>query len=193
MEFIRTQQLDVPLKEALAHLRRVLKAQGFGRTAEIHTVAPAESEGGGDGTHTLVTGFSSDLARRALAVAPEAALLLTATFLVRQSGDGSLVSVLDPEVLSLVPEQQELQSVVSDVRARIQRVLDGIKDPPPAGAPTASADQVEQRLYEVMLEAIDAVSREDLPQGAERIFTLAKAYTAVASLSRTEEIELHLA
>ncbi|MBS0264500.1 MAG: hypothetical protein JSS02_21375 [Planctomycetes bacterium] len=78
------------------------------------------------------------------------------------------------------------------MRARVQKVLDEIKYPQPPETSTASADQVEQRLYGLILEAIEAVSEEDLAQSSERIFTLAKAYTAVASLTRTEEIELHL-
>ncbi|MBS0264501.1 MAG: hypothetical protein JSS02_21380 [Planctomycetes bacterium] len=103
MEFIRAQELAVPPKEALRRLKRALKQQGFDQTAEIHAAAPTGSEGRRSGTYTLVTASNSQLSPRALEIAPEAALLLTTTFLVHPSAEGSRVGVLDPEVLSLVP------------------------------------------------------------------------------------------
>lgn len=183
MEFARVQETDLPQQDAVRRLKRVLKHQGFNNITEIHA---SES-------HALVTAYNSQISSRALEIAPEAALLLTATFLVRQSGEGSRVAVLDPEILSVIPEGQELQSIIGDLRASIAKVLENINKLQQQNASDALADQVEEKMYGVILEALEAVSNEDIPQRSEHIFTLAKAYTAVASLTRTEEIELHLA
>ena len=193
MEFTRAQAIEVPQEEAVSRLKQILKQHGFDQTAEIHASKAGEGDGQRDGAGTLVTAYCSQLASRALAVAPEAALLLTTTFLVRQSDERSQVGVVDPEVLSIVPERQELQSVVEEMRTRVEKVLSDVKNPQQEDASAASVEQVEQRLFGLILQAIAAVSKGDPAQSSEQIFVLAKAYTAVASLKRTEEIELHLA
>ena len=193
MEFTRAQEIEALQEEAVSRLKQVLKQHGFDQTAEIRASKAGEGDGQPDGAGTLVTAYNSQLSSRALEIAPEAALLLTSTFLVRQSGERSQVGVLDPEVLSIIPERQELQSVVEEMRTRVARVLDDVTNPQQEDTSAASAEQVEQRLYGLILQAIDAVSKGDPAQSSDQIFVLAKAYTAVASLKRTEEIELHLA
>lgn len=192
MEFIRTQQLDVPQQEAIHRLRHALKQQGFDRIAEIKADA-GQGESKQDRAHVLVAAYNSQLASRVVAVVPEAMLLLAATFLAQPKGTGSQISVLDPQVLSIVPERQELQSLITEVRSRIEKVLEEVTNPQQATAPGASAEQVEQRLYGLILEAVETVSKKELAESVDKIFVLAKAYTAVASLKRTDEIELHLA
>ena len=99
----------------------------------------------------------------------------------------------------------ELQRVAEDARARVDAVLGQLAKEPEPAAPEAGtrataehqtgglSDQVEERLFRLFLEAADAISGGDALQDSTRIFELAKAYAAVASLKRAEEVELHLA
>lgn len=196
MDFVRIEQLEVPPEQAFRRLKMVLQEQGFGNILKV-PAQPAEGEGQQIAS-TLVIGYASELVSKATAIVPEAPLLLTSTFLLRASGKGTHIGILDPQVLSLVPNQQELQSIVDDLRARTLKVLDQMKtasgnEKGAEGAPEQRAVEVEQRLYDVILRAIEALPKEDLAQNSDKIFVLSKAYTAIASLRRTEELELHLA
>lgn len=193
MEFTRTQEVEISQKEMVSHLKQVLKRQGFKQSAEIRAPKASEGEDEREAAFTLVNAYNSQLASEVLKIAPEAVLLLTITFLVRQSGERTQVGVLDPEILSIIPERQDLRPVVEEMRNRIEKVLDEIKTPPRKDLSEFSADQVEERLYELILQSIDAISKGDPVQCCDQIFVLAKAYTAIASLKRIEEIELHLA
>ena len=196
MEFVPTEQVEVPPERAARHLKTVLQQQGFANTTEL-PASKADANQQQDSS-MLVIGYATELAADALAVTPEAPLLLTVTFLLRPSGNGTHVSVLDPQVLSVLPTEKDLQSVISDVRARTLEALKQLKATvhDQVSLDAASNDrarEVEQRLYAAIVRALEALSDQDLAQTADRIFVLAKAYAAIASLKRTEEIELHLA
>ena len=53
--------------------------------------------------------------------------------------------------------------------------------------------RVEQRLYELQLDAMDNLSEKDVRKNPDQILLLSKAYAVVASLRTVEEVELHLA
>ena len=192
MEFARSQVLQLQQKEAVRRLRHVLTRQGFKATEIDVSEAAKEEEGQANGPRTLVFAFCQQLAPRALEVVAEAYLLLTSAFLVHPSGEASKIEMLAPEIRSLVPEREELQSVVEEMQSRVDRVFDEVAQAQNENPAEASADRVKKRLYEVILSGIDAVSQGDLAQSSEDVFTLAKAYAAVASLDRAEEVELHL-
>jgi hypothetical protein len=204
MEFVRIEQLESPPRKVVARLKQVLGQQGFGSVAELEPTGDEQKGEGPAADSVLVVAYCSDLGSRAHAIAPEAALLLTTTFLVRPSGSGSQVSILDPQVLSLVPNREELQGVVRDMRERTQQVLQDVKKDgadehaSDEGAADESSsesgirpEQVEQRLYQSILQALDQLG-DDVGKNSKRLFVLAKAYAAVASLERAEEVELHL-
>ena len=125
MEFTCTQEIEVPQDDAVSRLKQALKQQGFEQTAEIRASKARQGDGEQNGASTLVMAYNSQLASRALEVAPEAALLMTTTFHVPQFGERSQVGVLDPEVLSIIPERPELQSVVEEMRISVERVVGG--------------------------------------------------------------------
>lgn len=197
MEFVRIEQLEVPPKDAVEQLKSVLPKVGFGKVMEMS--AGQGGDGEKDGGSTMVVGYATEVASEAVAIAPEAPLLLTATFLLQPSGKGTQMSIVDPQVMSLVPTEHEMQSVVDEVRRRTLQAVDLLRTSKPDaetqqnGAQQDRAAEVEQRLFGAILTALDELPSEDLAQRSERIFLLSKAYTAIASLRRTEEIELHLA
>ena len=206
MDFTSVQTLELNPSEALRRLKMVLQREGFAETAEVdfsgllRTAKVEEVE-----FCTLVNAYDPKLVQRILEVAREAALLPATSFLVREYNGGSLVEALDPRLLAVAAARPELQPIAEDARARVDAVLAQLpKEPEPAapevGAPASSEDQsgelsgqVEARLFRLILEAAEAVSGAESLQDSARIFELAKAYAAVASLKRAEEVELHLA
>lgn len=53
--------------------------------------------------------------------------------------------------------------------------------------------EVRQALLDAIRETTTPLENLDAQGRADVLFTLAKAYTAIALLDRTEEVELHLA
>lgn len=207
MEFVRIEQIETGPEKAVSRVKRALKDAGFGTVFEM----PVEPDGEDAAAGTLVVGYATELAPRAVAVAPEAALLLVTSFLLRPSGEGTQMSILDPQVLSVVPDQGDLESVIEDIRSRTLEVFDGVRrgqagegesgegegddaqwgDGQGGGEDTMS--RVEQRLYQLLLDAMENVSEKDVRKNPDQILLLSKAYAVVASLRTAEEVELHLA
>jgi|GEM_PF-4498540 len=175
MEFIRSQVLEIEQKEAIRRLKHVVEQQGF-KTTELEIASEArEQDGQAPAPSTFVFAFCQQFAPRLADAAEGAHLLLTTTFLVRKSGNTSAIDVLAPKVLSLVPEQQELQTIVDEMQSLVDRILDDItRAQQNEQSADVSADRVKQRLYEVILNGLDAIAQGDLAESSEDIFTLAK-------------------
>lgn len=199
MEFVRIQQVEFRPEQAVRRLRRTLKRNGFSQPVELNP--SGDGEGGQEQGSRLVVAYCAELASRTRSIAPEAALLLVVPFLIQASGAGSQMITLDPEVLSLVPGRSDLQTVVRDLRDRMDRTIEGVKvgsdseeeeeESESSIQSTLASEQVEQRMYSLILEGLENLEGE-LPKKADDVLTLAKAYAAVASLNRAEEVELHL-
>lgn len=202
MDFVRIEQIEVGPEKSVSRLKAVLKDRGFGKAVEF----PVEPDGGEAETGTVVVGYATELAPRAVAVAPEAALLLVTSFLLRPSGEGTQMSILDPQVLSVVPDQGDLESVIEELRTRTLDVFDGVRRGEAGEGESGGGEghdeqgggedpmsRVEQRLYELLLDAMDNLSEKDVRKNPDQILLLSKAYAVVASLRTAEEVELHLA
>ena len=194
MDFVQIEHVETDPQKAVSRLGAALRDSGFGQVVRF-SVEEGDGERG-----TLVVGYAAELAPRAVTVAPDAPLLLVTSILLRPSGEGTHISILDPQVLSVVPDEGDLQAVVEDVRARALGALEQVR----AGDATSEGEeddegaanrmsQVEQRLYGRLLEAIDNLAENDLSKTPDQLLVLAKAYAVVASLRTAEEIELHLA
>ena len=205
MDFTCVQALEIKPAEALRRLKFVLQREGFAQTTEVDIAGLLSREEGGEVEFcTLVNAYDPKLVRRTLDVAREAALLPATSFLVREYDGGSLVEAVDPQLVAVVPGRPELQPVAEDAWARIDGVLGQLSEEPDPGAVEGGAPaapeteagalsgQVEERLYRLILQPAEAVPGGEALQDSAR-FELAKAYAAIASLKRAEEIELHLA
>lgn len=123
--------------------------------------------------------------------------------MVRQYGNGSLVQALDPPLLALAGNDQ-LRSLGDELAAALRAALnqlgDGQRSPGDGDhggadsnegqgsrSDSADAEQVERQL----MQAISAQLSQNVD--SSQLLDLSKAYTAIASLRRTEEVELHLA
>jgi len=125
--------LSMPYQEAVAATRDALKAEGFGVLTEIDVKRTMKEKLGADFQPYVILGACNpSLAHRALIDDPEVGLLLPCNVTVRQDGGGSIVSALDPSVMSRLSESAGLREVAVAARERLERVLQGLERLAPA-------------------------------------------------------------
>jgi len=118
----------LPHAEAVARVKEELAKEGFGVLSEIDISATLKKKLDVDlPSHVILGACNPPLAHQALLAEPEIGLLLPCNVVVREEGEGCIVSAMDPvEALSLA-ENEGLASVAGDVRARMARVLEAVE------------------------------------------------------------------
>jgi uncharacterized protein (DUF302 family) len=115
MQYGQTIRLSTPYAQALDKVRKALSVQGFGVLTEIDVTATLKAKIGADMEPYVILGACNPrLAHRALDVDRSLGLLLPCNVVVRADGDGTLVQVLDPQVMVEVPEKAELRPIADE-------------------------------------------------------------------------------
>ncbi|HEY3530661.1 MAG TPA: DUF302 domain-containing protein [Nocardioides sp.] len=115
----------LPFDEAVARMRDGLADQGFGVLTEIDVRATLSSKLGVDVPAQVILGACRpQLAHRALAAAPSVATLLPCNVVVREVTGGSVVEVVDPDVMSRLEDDPAVADVATEARSRLLAVLD---------------------------------------------------------------------
>lgn len=194
MEFIQVSSFQGSKEKALLRLKKTLKEEGFDNLSELDISGPESEE-----SSTLVTAASTKLISDFYKSDPEAGILATTNFVVKSDGKQTQIQFINPEILTLIPEKSDLQKLVKNVRSSIEEAVKNankalVTEKSTYESSKNSADVVETKVFELILKATEKlISEENLHERSDDILTLAKAYTAVASLQKTEEVELHLA
>ncbi len=203
MDSFQVTTLDVPVERAVEEVEEALRAQGFDTMNRSALHQAAQRAGRELEPYVLIHALDTDRALRALDEEREAGMLLSAVVVVRQYGNGSLVQALDPPLLGLAGND-ELRSLGEElaaaVRAALDQLGDGQRSPGDGDGGGAASDEGQaSRSYSADAEQVErqlmhAISSQ-LSQNVDssQLLELSKAYTAIASLRRAEEVELHLA
>ncbi|OGT94907.1 MAG: hypothetical protein A2083_02165 [Gemmatimonadetes bacterium GWC2_71_9] len=126
------QAVDValPYDDAVAATRAALTDQGFGVLTEIDVRATFKKKLDVEFRPYVILGACNPpLAHRALSAEPAIGLLLPCNVIV-YAGDNagtSVVAVLDPEAQLGLTGRDDLNPLASEVRAKLNRVLDAVK------------------------------------------------------------------
>lgn len=119
-----------PYEDAVAATRAALMDQGFGVLTEIDVRATLKSKLDVEFRPYVILGACNPpLAHRALSAETAIGLLLPCNVIV-YAGDNpgtSVVAVLDPEAQLGLTGRDDLKPLASEVRARLNRVLDAVK------------------------------------------------------------------
>lgn len=188
-------QLSGSVSEVVDRLVDALRQQGL-------EVMQGDAEDEAD--LRMVTAIDPDALADATRSDPDAAAVGTASISVRRTGDGVRITLLDPTAKATLTEEADLLEPSQHLRDAITRALDALTATSGSEAgdegqgsegPTAPAGdpEVRQALLDAIRSTSTSIGDMDTRDRADVLFTLAKAYTAIASLDRTEEIELHLA
>lgn len=123
-----SRRLALPYAEALAKTKTALRAEGFGVLTEIDVRATLrEKIGVNFREYTIIGACNPPLAHRALQSDLSVGLLLPCNVIVYAEGDGSVVSMFDPETGMALASSPALDGVAREARERLQRALDAIE------------------------------------------------------------------
>jgi uncharacterized protein (DUF302 family) len=116
--------LDLPFADAVGRVRAALAEQGFGVLTEIDVTATLRARLGEQMEDYIIMGACNPpAARQALGIDRSIGLLLPCNVVVRATADGTLVEVLDPQVMVTLTGRPELKPVADGVGRRLARAL----------------------------------------------------------------------
>lgn len=126
----------LPMAQAEARVRELLRAEGFGVLTEIDVKSTLQEKLGIDfRPYKILGACNPPLAHRALEAEPGIGLLLPCNVVVEAgAAGGSRVSFLDPERALGLVGNRDLEPIAADAARRLRRVADKLSgDRPPDG------------------------------------------------------------
>lgn len=127
MSYRRTLALELPYAEAVARTKEALAEQGFGVLSEIDVQATLRDKRGVEMEPYVILGACNpDLAHQALGVERGVGVLLPCNVVVSGSGQGSLIQVLDPQVMVSATGLPSLQPMADEATRRLEAALSSL-------------------------------------------------------------------
>lgn len=124
MSYGKSVTLGTPFADTLTRVRDALKEQGFGVLTEIDmTGALREKLGEAIEDYTILGACNPPLAYQALGVDRSIGLLLPCNVVVRSEDSGTVVEILDPQVMVALTERPDLKPVADEAARRLDAVL----------------------------------------------------------------------
>jgi uncharacterized protein (DUF302 family) len=123
--------LDLPFEAAVEKTIAALQEEGFGVLTQIDVKATLKEKLGEDvEPHVILGACNPPLAHKAISSAPLVSLLLPCNVTVRQTEEGSLVSIINPQTMLGIEDLGEnpaIGEVAAEAAARLQRVAEALR------------------------------------------------------------------
>lgn len=121
-------QTDMSPAEAEQKTREALAEEGFGILTEIDVAATLKDKLDLDvAPYRILGACNPQLAHQALSVEQDIGLLLPCNVVIYESGSGSIIQVLDPDLMADLTGNPELQVIADDARGRLERALANVQ------------------------------------------------------------------
>jgi len=116
--------VDRPFDEVLADVRGALAAQGFGIITEIDIKKTLHTKIGADVDEQVILGACSpNHAYRALQAEPSIGLLLPCNVVVRATDEGTVVDMINPQMMVELTSSEEMAAVADEVNESLSAAL----------------------------------------------------------------------
>lgn len=123
-----TKKVTLPFADAVAKVREVLAAEGFGQLMEIDVQAKLKEKIGVEMRPYLILGMCNpSLAHQALSIETEIGLLLPCNVIVYEQEGNVRIAAQKPSLLSELIEQEGIKAVADEAEARIVKALGSIE------------------------------------------------------------------
>jgi uncharacterized protein (DUF302 family) len=128
MDVARSITLDQPYAEVVPRVRTALAEQGFGVLTEIDMTATMKQKRDADIEDFIILGACNpELAERALNVDRRVGVLLPCNVAVRATTEGTMVQLMNPQLLAAVTDNPDLVPIADEADRRLSTVLDALR------------------------------------------------------------------
>jgi uncharacterized protein (DUF302 family) len=118
-------EVELPFDQAQDLVTNALREEGFGVLTEIDVSTTIKEKVGAELPPYVILGVCNpQLANRALGEDIDIGLLLPCNVVVRQENHSTLVSVLDPDVMSRLSEAPGLKAIASEAHEKLEWALE---------------------------------------------------------------------
>ncbi|HSO65156.1 MAG TPA: DUF302 domain-containing protein [Ornithinibacter sp.] len=130
MSYGLTATLDRPFDDTVTDVRAALAEEGFGVISEVDMQATLRTKLGVEIDPYLILGACNPgFAHRSLQVDPSIGLLLPCNVVIRRTDAGTVVEMIDPQMMVEVTEDPGMQVIAEEVGERLAAALRALSDP----------------------------------------------------------------
>ena len=127
MKYGLSKTVQLNFEEAIEKVTEELKKEGFGVLTTIDVKDTLKKKLDVDfKKYTILGACNPPVAHKALQMEEELGLLLPCNVIVYEKDNATQVSIFDPMVMTTIIENPEMKSVASEIRSRLERVLEAV-------------------------------------------------------------------
>lgn len=128
MDYGMSRIIDRPFEEVNAEVRAALVEQGFGVLTEIDMQATLLNKIGVEIAPQIILGVCNPkFAHRALQAEPSIGLLLPCNVVIRKTDEGTVVEMINPQMMAQIAEGPEMAQIADEVAALLSAALASLK------------------------------------------------------------------
>jgi uncharacterized protein (DUF302 family) len=125
MKYGLSKKVDLSYEEAIEKVTEELKKEGFGILTVIDVKATLKKKlDVGVDKYIILGACNPGFAHQALQIEDELGLLLPCNTIVYEKEGEVFVSIMNPEIMSSVVDNEKLVGIANDVKNILQKVLD---------------------------------------------------------------------
>ena len=120
-------RVEAPYTDVLAQVRNALGENGFGVITEIDLAKTLHDKIGAEIPAQVILGACSPShAYRALQAEPGIGLLLPCNVVVRADGAGTIVEVIDPQMMVTLSDSSAMCAVADEIEAKLRATVEAV-------------------------------------------------------------------
>ena len=128
MEYGISRTIDRPFDEVNADVRTALTEHGFGIVSEIDMQATLRNKIGVEIDSQIILGACNpQYAHRSLQIEPSIGLLLPCNVVIRKTEAGTVVEMINPEMLVQITDNPEMKQIANEVTENLAAALASLK------------------------------------------------------------------